>query len=230
MADLDYTINWCINHWYYFIFPLLIFFMYNLYTQVKKLKEAQIHWVRARQDDIAKQEQKFNPSMVYKWLVKMHPFTDKMKRVGKILSYSEEPVKLNPKGQAIFLRISAKTRNILGLLWWHPTNFSFMKEDVFLDQQKKIIKIPANYFWEKNSEGTMILISPNIDEVKGWADEKMYKDAHETAIDGYASQMSSYSSVKPTWGHEEKMMDKETEGKALGFGRFLKKKKGESED
>jgi len=205
--------------------------VYKWYQELKKLKGQFQHWVRDRQGIISKEEQKLNPTMVFKWMLKMHPFSDKTKKIGKIISYSTQPFKTNPSGHKdLICRVTAKTRHLAYLIWWHPTNFAFSKNSVFVDTQKGIIKIPANYFWERNSEGTMLLMSPRGKDIKDWVDEKMYKDIHEIAIDGYASQMTSYSSVKPTWGHEERIVEKENEGRALGFGGFLKKKKPEKKE
>jgi len=227
---IDESLNMIINNWYYFALLFLMILLYKWYDELKKFKKQYIHWVQDRQDNIVKKEQKFNPSIIYKWIVKMHPFSDKGKIIGKIKTYSEEPTKANPGGKEVLCRISANTSNLLKLVWWKPMSFSFMKGDVFIDEKKGVIKIPANYFWERNWDGTMILISPKIAEVQEWVDDKMYKDLHEVAIDGYATQMASYSSVKPTWGHEERIVEKEGEGKALGFGGFLKKKKKKEED
>jgi hypothetical protein len=222
---LDESLNWIMTHWYYFLILGLVMVLVQWYQELKRFRSQFIRWCQDRQDITIPKEQSINPSLVFKKLLKMHPFSDKTKLTGKIISYSEEPVKGNP-AKNILCRITTKpVIPIINFPIGKPKNYCFMKSDVFMDETKGTIKVPANYFWERNWEGTFILISPHISEVKDWTDEKMYKDLHETSIDGYASQMTSYSSVKPTWGHEERVMEKENEGRALGFGSFLKKKK-----
>jgi len=222
---LDESINWVLTHWYFFALAFLVGIMAKWYQELQHFRSQFIRWCQDRQDKMIPQEQSLNPSLVFKKLLKMHPFSDKTKMIGKIINYSEQPFKGNPS-RNILCRITTKTTiPILNIPIGKSKNFTFIKSDVFMDEGKGTIRIPANYFWERNSDGTFMLISPHISEVEEWVNDKMYKDLYETGIDGLASQMTSYSSVKPTWGHEERIMEKENEGRALGFGSFLKKKK-----
>ena len=83
MVDLDVQINWIINHWYYFVLPLMLVFIYKLYSDMKRLKMSYSHWVQSRQDNLIKKEQSLNKTIVYKWLKKIHPYSDKMKKIGR---------------------------------------------------------------------------------------------------------------------------------------------------
>jgi hypothetical protein len=60
--------------------------------------------------------------------------------------------------------------------------------------------------------------------------QEINKDLKTEAIDGFASQMASFSSVKPTWGHEDNVMAKETENKFGFLDKFGRKKPKEMEE
>jgi len=204
--------------------------LYKWFEELKKLKGQFTHWCEERQKKIAKEEPKVNPSLNYKWLTKLKnpmSISSKTKKIGKILSFYAEPAK-NPGHKNI--RMVAKTRHLGNLIWWQPRTFVFPLDNVYTKSEKKEIVIPHNYYWNRHPDGTFVLVSPHGEKTFTWNTENVDKDLKEIAIDGFAAQMASYSSVKPTWGHEERMMEKESEGKALGFGRFLKKKKPEKED
>jgi len=235
MVGIDSSLNWVLVHWYLFAILGLTMVLYQWYSELQRFKRQFTRWCQDRQELKIPQEQAVNPSMVFKKLLKMHPFSDKTKLIGTIQTYSEEPIKGNPTGKNILIRVTTKTPlPVFKVGFGKPKNYAFMKSDVFMDEKKGSIKVPANFFWERNSDGTFMLISPHIEDIQNWVDDKLYKDIHETAIDGYATQMSSYSSVKPTWGHDERMMDKEGESRmgALENIPFVgnKKKKPEKSE
>jgi hypothetical protein len=164
------------------------------------------------------------------WLVKDIYGTHKEKMIGKIQSFKE--LKDNPVDDICCV---VATRKFWRIPLGRKKIFHFNPKNVIYDDERKVIKIPYNYYWSMLPSGEFTLASPNIQDNWKFNMAEITNDTRTLAIDGYASQMASYSSVKPTWGHEERIMEKEGETSALGFGRFLKKKKtepkqGESED
>lgn len=229
---IDESLNWIINHWYYFVIIFLMGILYRWFVELKKFRGQFTHWCEERQERVVKEE-KVNPTLTFKWLTKQKlPLSTDVKKIGKIDTWKVEPQKAIGKNPGIInhVTVTAKTRHLGNFIWWHPQVFVFQLENVKPNEHKKTVMIPYNYYWEKQPDGTMALIAPDFSETIDFVNEKVYKDLHTTAIDGYAAQMVSFSSVKPTWGHEERTTEKENEGRALGIGGFLKSKKSEKEE
>lgn len=245
MTDLDASLNWMLENWYYWALILITLVVFNLYMQLKKLKGMYQHWSENRLKSRIKTEVKTNPSVMWKWLAKKKsPHSNKVKLIGRIRSFNE--VKLNPHKRTIvtpdgkitvdfkkveLVKAVAETRLIGKIPLGDKKVFIFSPKDVIMDAGKKMVCIPYNLYWNLHPSGEFVLIGDADKESYNYAQSEINLDLREITTDGFAAQMASYSSVKPTWGHDERMMEKESEGKALGFSRFLKKKpKEESED
>ena len=211
-----------LGYWYLWVILALSIFLVKWYSELQRFKRQHIQWVMDRQKEIAKTEPKINPSLNFKWLRKLeNSNATKGKKIGQILSFKAIPSK---GGNPEYCTLVARTRNLFNLIWLSPKTFSFLKKEVILDYDKKTIRIPYNYYWEKHPDGTFMLITPNSESTFKFNMDIVNKDLKQSAIDGYASQMASYSSVRPTWGHERDVI--EQEGKAK-FG-FLDRLKGKS--
>ena len=110
--------------------------------------------------------------------------------------------------------------------------YKFEEGDAKMDEKENSIVIPYDHYWHKHPSGEFILMGKNAHETWKINDKEIDRDLKALAIDGFAAQMASYSSVKPTWGHEDNVMAKETENK-FGFldkfGRKSNKKEEKNE-
>lgn len=229
MPGIDESLNWVVEHWYYWALMIGAFILVSLYQQVQKLKNMYQHWTDDRLKERTKFETKVNPSTTWKWLCRLKsPYSRHVKLIGRIRSYNV--IRTNPNEITKIVsneitKIVCDTRLFGKLPLGNKRTFMFNSKDANMDAKQGLIIVPYNIYWNIHPSGEYILINEGNRDIYEYAQQEIIGDLNKLNTDGYASQMSSYSSVKPTWGHEERIMEKENEGRALGFGSFLKKKK-----
>jgi hypothetical protein len=151
----------------------------------------------------------------------------KFKTIGKILSIEEIPH--NPT-TTVSLVVSTRLIPYLKIPIGNKKMFKFDLEDVSMDKKEDSIVVPYDHYWQPHPDGTFILMGRKAEKTWHIVDSEIDRDLKKLAIDGFAARMASYSSVKPTWGHEDNVMAKETQGKFGFLDKFGRKSKNQEEE
>lgn len=243
MTSISDSLNWVLEHWYYWAIILLTIVLFKFFQEMKRLKEMYSHWTEDRKKQKTKNESTTNPSVKWKWLVKEKKrFGTKYKILGRIRGFkvievtekakykkskdSKKRIVVKPAKTVDVITISAETRILpmVGIPAGNRQIFMMNKKDVRMEANTNRIIVPYNLYWNEHPSGEMMLIGSDTKITYGYAQREINLELKKLAIDGFASQMMSFSATKPTWGHEDQQKQKELDAKTLGFGKFLKRK------
>jgi len=229
--DVEGQLNWLLNHWYYFAILGMAVLSFELYHRWKKEKDKYFDYVKERAERKEKDDKLVNPPTDYHILRKrISILNPTYKILGKIKSFSRLKVgEIKEKNKELGLdtvedideiEITADTRILnLGKLCVGIGNTKIFRfePDGVVEFDPPFITIPYNYYFTYSPTGSYILMNQER-SAKNYVNdfEKVNAELKELAINGFASQMASFSAVKPTWGQQRDEIERK--GKArFGF-------------